>query len=289
MRLCGTLPIGVTEWAAFHPTKKELFTAGAGGLSRWPYRIEGGSLRIGPAEKVLATPGLRQIASSADGRILALGEHHGPQILDLAFPAKEPLRCDHLLNFNMAVSPDGRWVASGQGSGHGVKVWDAQTAKCVCELLPQVRGASVVFSPDGQWLATSTGEEFSFWQTSSWQPVRRTPLEQGGHVARPLAFSRNQEMLALAISRDVVQLVHPATGGVFATLRAPDADEIRGLQFSPDGGQLIVFTLAPSRFQVWDLRLLRPQLQDLGLDWVPAPFPPPPDRRAFKPLQLEVD
>jgi hypothetical protein len=58
-----------------------------------------------------------------------------------------------------AVSPDGRWVATGSGEllqGSGAKVWNAATGKLEAEF-PVGRMAPVWFSPDGRWLVTGSG------------------------------------------------------------------------------------------------------------------------------------
>jgi serine/threonine protein kinase/WD40 repeat protein len=289
VRLCGILPCGVSEGAVFHPKKQELFTTSQNALCRWPYHIEGDALRIGPAENLLTSPGLRRLAIGAQGRVLAVADHRGPRIVHLDSPAKEPLQCDHPGNSGLAVSPDEQWVASNQYHGYGTMVWNAQTAKLVTKVLPQAQCDPAVFSPDGQWLVTRSSKEFCFWQVGSWQCVRRIPRERDGHVTGPLAFSPHQELLALAMSRDVVRLIHPATGRDLATLRVPDADVIGHLWFAPDCGQLVARTAGPERLQVWDLRLIRRQLKDRGLDWDLPALPPAPDPRALTPLRLEVD
>jgi hypothetical protein len=79
----------------------------------------------------------------------------------------------------------------------------------------------------------------------------------------------------------VVQLSDPATGREFATLEAPEPSEGYSMSFSPDGSELV------ADLQVWDLRLIRQQLAEIGLDWDQEPYPPPPDH-ARKPLRVNV-
>src|SRR5262249_62298734 len=68
-----------------------------------------------------------------------------------------------------AVSPDGRWVATGShGNTEGVaaKVWEAATGRLVKELAVP-RHCAVTFSPDGRWLLT-TGSGCRLWEVGTW-------------------------------------------------------------------------------------------------------------------------
>jgi hypothetical protein len=51
----------------------------------------------------------------------------------------------------------------------------------------------------------------------------------------------------------------------------------------------VALTAGPQRLQVWDLRLIRRELHEIGLDWDLPPFPPAADLHAFTPLQLDVN
>jgi hypothetical protein len=68
------------------------------------------------------------------------------------------------------------------------------------------------------------------------------------------------------------RLVDPGTGREYARLEAP-VPTAEGC-FSTDGGQLILNNPANRGLHVWDLRALRHQLAELGLDWDLPPFPP---------------
>ncbi len=70
---------------------------------------------------------------------------------------------------------------------------------------------------------------------------------------------------------DIVQETHVEVfrhiGDFEATLPNPDQHIIRfeGLRFTPDGSTLVAGT--PGAIQLWNLGLIRKQLQTLGLDW----------------------
>jgi WD40 repeat protein len=273
-RACGFLPLGPTHAVTFLPGGRELLTAGPGGCFRCPIRPEAGSLRAGPPFRLLPPGRYEAVATDPEGRLVAVARWDagaGVVILDLDKPPGWERRCPHHNSMSVAVSPDGKWVASGTASGFGVKVWEAHTGRLERELLPEIRGSTVLFSPDGRWLVTGTDtEEFSFWEVGSWQKVRQIPGLLG-----EMAFTPDTRMFAYEGSRGVVRLVDPGTGKEFATLQGPSTDRLEGLRFSPDGSQLVTNASGTGRLQVWDLRLIRAQLRDLDLDWDLPAYPPP--------------
>jgi serine/threonine protein kinase/WD40 repeat protein len=274
-RASGFLPLGATSAVTFHPRRRELFTAGRSGCFRCPFRLEAGSLRFGPPVRLLAPGRHEAVATDCQGRLLAVGQWNdggGVLVLDLDRPPGEARRCPHPNTLSVAISPDGRWVASGTASGHGVKVWEAHTGRLECDLLPDTRGSTVLFSPDGRWLVAGTDtEDICFWEVGSWKPVRKMRGPLGG-----MAFTPDTKVFAHQVSRGVVRLVDPGQDREFATLQGPTTDQLEGLHFSPDGSQLVADTTGTGSLQVWDLRLIRAELRDLDLDWDLPPYPPPP-------------
>jgi hypothetical protein len=66
---------------------------------------------------------------------------------------------------------------------------------------------------------------------------------------------------------------------------------LEALVFSRDGTQLIGVTKDSQCTRVWDLRLIRKGLQELGLDWDSPPFPAaqPEPSMPDRPLQVQLD
>jgi WD40 repeat protein len=95
-------------------------------------------------------------------------------------------------------------------------------------------------------------------------------------------------VLAIALSESVVQLIDPPSGRPLARLQPPDADRINWLAFTPDGSQLAVATAA-NVIRLWNLRLIREQLQEIGLDWDLPPYPPPLLPGDAQPMRVNVD
>src|SRR5207248_11291311 len=110
---------------------------------------------IGPPEAVAASQvgNAGCAALSGDGRTLVVapaGAWAG--VVDV--PTRQltaRLTGHHNLTY-VAVSPDGRWVASAAWSGHEIVVWDASTGQPVTRW-PYARGHSghVAFSADSKW------------------------------------------------------------------------------------------------------------------------------------------
>lgn len=129
-------------------------------------------------------------------------------------------------------------------------------------------------------MATSFRDGVRLVKVGSWEDG---PLLKGG----PFAFTPDGTMLAVAESAGVVVLWSCADWREIARLEAPLADRVAGLAFTPDGSRL-VFTVADTTpsLRAWDLRLIRQQLQALGLDW---DWPGFPDAPTPAPLEVQVD
>ncbi|HMC65742.1 MAG TPA: hypothetical protein VKI65_12450, partial [Gemmataceae bacterium] len=124
-----------SNFVLFEPSGA-LLTNGSAGLLRWPIRAEPaapGVLRIGPPHKLCVPGPICHVACSADGRVIALSQFLGGQVLHADRP-DQPVRLEpHDDARYVAVSPDGRWVGTGSHHGTEVKVWNAQCGELVKE------------------------------------------------------------------------------------------------------------------------------------------------------------
>jgi WD40 repeat protein len=270
------LPAGLCESAFFLPGDISLITYGHEGLQRWPIPYDHASLRdASPGPPVLLravtkSKNYRAVLSQDGNRIAYLDfANHQTAVIDPNVPEKQMLLKGTPREQEVALSPTARWVAVGDWrSTEGARIWDLTTGAKVWQLpLTDSLESScrVAFSPNGQWLVTSEVDRYRFWQVVSWAPgpvIRRERLEPPG----PLAFTHDSRMLAITRSRWMVQLIETATGQEIATLSAPDPQHINSLCFSPDGDLLAVATKNHA-VQLWDLRLIRQRLQEMGLDW----------------------
>jgi WD40 repeat protein len=221
---------------------------------------------------------------SAGGRFLAVAQNRqaATLVLDFDHPSAAVALRPHPGVENVAISPDGRYVASGTWNGSGVKVWQVATRKVLVEL--PASSARVAFSADGRWLATSS-EEYRLYEVGSWQ--LRFKLPRAGMALDALAFSPDGEVLAIANSPRDVHLYATITGKQLAVFESPQPANMSDLCFSPSGTTLAVLQ-RDRAVQLWDLRLIRQQLATMNLDWDQPAYPAAAAQAHARPMRIEV-
>jgi WD40 repeat protein len=279
---------GSLDAVVFEPSGS-LLTAGAAGFDRWPIRPDpgdAGATRLGPP-RCLPFAGLAagQVACSRDGDVVAGAQGWGALVLRADRPDQllrlEPHRGAHAV----AVSPDGRWVATGSQDGAGARVWDARSGDPVKDLVPDEGWVRVAFSPDGRWLATR-GSRLRLWEVGSWQEGPSL----GASTGAAFAFSPVEKLLAMETGDGAVRLVDPDTGREHARLADPDQVRVTSICFSPDGREMLTAGGGTDAWiRAWDLPSIRRQLAAMDLDWGLPPYPPaeprdvPPPRVVMDP------
>jgi tetratricopeptide (TPR) repeat protein len=169
-----------------------------------------------------------------------------------------------------------------------VKVWEADTGKLVASLPdPEVSGC-VGFSPDSRWLYV-VGKETRRLEVASLAaaplraapPASGAPLWQGEWRSEPVklegTFSPDNRVRALGTGEGGIRLVSSDTDREIARLPSPEVGLVSPHAFSPDGALLLARGSETGSLYVFDLRRLREQLAELGLDW-DGDQPAPPAR-----------
>jgi WD40 repeat protein len=206
-------------------------------------------------------------------------------LMDMKTEEVRPLLLDNPRASTVAVSPDGRWAASGGWHAPATRIWDAHTGRMVKELkLGEATG--VYFSPDSRRLVTSRPEEYCFWDVETWRPGLRIPRDQEPYPG-PVAFTPDGEQMAVELTPGVVGLMDWKANRVLARLEDPTHDRAISLCFSPDGAHLAVVAPFDKALHVWDLRRIQDHLAEMHLegDWPAYPPAPPPTA----PLHVRLD
>ena len=271
----------------FAPSDDSFFTTGADGIRRWPIRHGGDPMNprliVGPPQTIFANGRVEKACLDRAGQTIAMVQDHQGHVMRLDRP-DQPLRLTkHDAVAHIAVSPDGRWVATGTWHGRGVVVWDADTGQKIADLFPEASSAVVLMSSDGRRLAAGANEVCRIWEVGSWKLLHEFP------AAYPyvMAFSPDGGTLALSQSRQAIRLLEATSGATLALLNLPDADMTNWARFTPDGGRLAV-AHSDHVVQLWDLALIRKQLGEMGLDW-PAPAYQLANDAPIVPFAVRVD
>ncbi len=279
----ASLPPGRYLDVLFEPSGA-LLASGPAGLKRWPIRRDAAvpaSVQIGPPQQLPLPTAVGQIATGRNGLTVASAEFWGALVWHRDRPGPPVKLSPHEDTRFVAVSPDGRWAATGSHFGTKVKIWDASTGAFAHEL-PVEYGSYVCFSPDGRWLATDGGGA-QLWAVVSWRAGPH--VGAGGYPT----FSPDGKLLALETGYGAVRLVDPDTGREYARLEDPNQDRCLSLAFSPDGTRLVTTTHDSPSIHIWDLRAIRGQLARMGLDWELPPYPPAGGAEEPRPLGAMAD
>lgn len=182
------------------------------------------------------------LAVSDDGDLLAVGQLDFQRThSDIALFRRSGDGCTLPGNernlWSLAISPDGRWLASGSGMpgtpDGSLKLWDLRTCRLAHPLLgPQAPASAVAFGAGGRILASSS-EKLQVWDVATGQEL--APLETETTVLS-LAFSRDPEgqFLAAGASDGTVRIWDWRARKPVMNFRA-HASQVFALSFGPAG------------------------------------------------------
>jgi hypothetical protein len=256
-------PIGMVRHLRFDQLGN-LLTIGEN-FYRWPVQRVGSSpevFRFGPPHKVPVSVFV-DFSISRDGGVLAVSQYDGATIVHADRPNQPVHVGPHWDCRDVAVSPSGRYVATGSHFGSQVKVWNSSDGQLLTTL-PIDGWAVVSFSPDERWLTTkSVGGQL--WRVGSWEAG---PTTDGN----PSGFSPDGRMLAVD-SLTYVRLVDPETGAEYVKLEHPNGHQSLDFVFSADETLLVATNTGRKSNFAWNLQRLREKLDARGLDLDLPPYP----------------
>jgi eukaryotic-like serine/threonine-protein kinase len=292
----ATLPSGPTTGAVFAADGKSVITRGSGGLLRWPVQADpaaaAGGLRIGPPQILLKTSPAQipdTVCPGPDGKV-ALNVRDGKArilVMDPGDPANPTVvPAPNGTSQCLAASPDGRWIAAMSAAFEvpaTLRVSDVRTGALAWSHPTRTPGE---FSSDSRWLVTG-GDACRIWETGTWRLEREIPTPAGLGTVYHATFSPDGSMLAIAYEGLVTRLVDARMGEELATLPSHAAKAVESVRFSPDGTQLACVNGVLGT-QLWDLRRIRTELAELGLDWQLLSYPPRADDTPREPIHVHV-
>ena len=283
-RLCDAETGRVLAYAAipdclrevqFSPDGRSLFslcgalTVGQKRLVRLPIQPNG---RFGPAETVATfpDPDEKQVRVT-----LALGGRYGwtisegtATVFDTLHPAGTRFRVTNLpVGPNIAISPDGHYLAVGGESVPDVQVYtdDGSGEGVEITRVPAMTDPQVAFSPDGRSLAIHDGI-CRVWSTRTWQPGPVMPAPIRPTRVLP-AFSPDGKWLACPDGGTGLDFVDTRTGSVSARLATPFA--VTAVEW-PRPGRWLTVKYGVGTVSTIDLARLRDEARSAGLAFPPA-------------------
>jgi WD40 repeat protein len=198
---------------------------------------------------------------AADGRtVWVANAPHIGEVMALGGPSSRVWDGDGFTVWSMAVSPDGRRLASGHSGGQ-VHLRDANTpgTSQANWLAHASRVTALAFAPDGQTLATGGSDgAIAVWDVAT---ARRKHLFKGHFGAiQVLAFSDDGATLASSVAQGVARLWGLSGPGPSRRLRldVPPVPTFH-LAYSTDGRWLV--TIWKGEVRLWDAlteKLVRP-------------------------------
>ncbi|KAH9216225.1 putative WD-repeat protein, partial [Leptodontidium sp. 2 PMI_412] len=161
---------------------------------------------------------------------------------------------------SVAISPDGKWLASGFGTGD-VLIFDAQSGKRQITIAAHnnERASAVAFSPDSKWLASGAHDNLiKLWEVKSGM-LRGTLSSHTGHVYS-VKFSLDGKQLASGSKDGTAKLWDVESQTLQVTLRGHE-EFVEAVAFSPNGEQLATGAL-DGTVKLWDCKHYK-ELQSL--------------------------
>jgi WD40 repeat protein len=258
--------IGRTATVRFERGDKAILTVGERGVLRWPLsRMASDEAPILDAPSKLANSQHDSRGTwNAAGDVFSWMDSGQNLVQDAAgtihpVPTRQPAT-------QVAISPDGRWLATAAFNVAGARVWELNTTPNLVRDIPTRVGPSLAFTPDGAWLVLGTEREFAFWDYRNGQRHLSVARSDAAGLSGPMAFSPDGKTMAIAATRTLIRLVDWKTGRELVTLESPSPSAISRLNFTARGGVLAA-SVGDGMVELWDLRALRRELAAMKLDW----------------------
>ena len=264
------LPIGEVRTALFHPVDGSIVTWGDSGLLRWPFTpTSEGNWEIGPFEELPDPEGRwpDELAFSRNGKSLAGAFYHsGGFAIDWSSRSGVQQLGPHAGSSRVSVSPDGKYVATGNWKGRTVCIWEVETGNLHRKFHSDNGGwAFPTFSSCGQLLAIATPAATTLYDVATFEPLGEVPptkctpaFSPDGRtiVIESITGARSTELYDVASQQFLAKLAEtPERMGSHSSFKYGPRGRFLA---KPCGVQGISF---------WDMDQIRTELSALEVDW----------------------
>jgi WD40 repeat protein len=241
--------------SAFHPDGSQLATIGNDGtVIIWDPRKGDELFRLAGTTEPRDLVTTQRISYSSDGKRLAVCDSDQVKIYDPTTGELVSALQGHAAEvIALAISPNGKYVASGDDTGN-IRIWELASGDAVHILAAHsavIEG--IAFSPDGRWLVTGGGDaSMNIWDAGRGELVQS--YTDFADVVDSIDFSPDGTKLAFSDgSIHVWQMEFNSASGntrinTQELFSLPDAIAVR---FSPDGSKLVGAS-GSSAAKVWD-------------------------------------
>jgi len=197
-----------------------------------------------------------RVAFSADGRRLASVSDQAVKLWDVNTGREVRMFEEKGIQlFGLALSPDGRLLATGEG-GNLIKLWDINTGAVVRVLRGhRAHPKHLAFSPDGRLLAAGDGDTLQggpgvvkIWDVAVGTEV--FSLQGHTYPVFAVAFSADGTRLFSGSQDNSIKVWDVRRGQLVLTLRG-HSDVVRSLYCDP-GGRRLVSASADRSARIWD-------------------------------------
>jgi RNA polymerase sigma factor (sigma-70 family) len=205
--------------------------------------------------------GVQDILFAPDDKTLIVGHFNNViRVWDVASKkVKHELKWPKGMLGGMALSPDGKTLASGSWEDPNIRLWDLAGGK---EKLHFKAHDTLVmrlaYSPDGKTIVSYGGTgTFVFSDANTGKQLRKVTDNRG--ALQSFAFAPDGKTL-FCVEYDGVRIRDAVSGKQLRRLAVP-GHFMNRLAFSPDGKTLATFGGGPMTFDVWDIasgKLLHP-------------------------------
>ncbi|HVR84342.1 MAG TPA: WD40 repeat domain-containing protein, partial [Planctomycetota bacterium] len=201
-------------------------------------------------------PSVAGFSFSHDGSRLAVGGRNSVHLWDLSSGKEVERGPGQRTTVNaVAISPDGKTIATALDFDTTIRIWDAATGTEVGDLkgsTPYERPPHLAYFPDGKTIAQASAP-VQLWDPATeselhWRSANDRKEFLNGHA---FAFSRDGKVLATTVPGGAILLRALDTGRRFLSLKGDSLNVVR-LTLSEDG-KCLAAGYADERVRLWDL------------------------------------